>query len=278
MEIKDVIVPFKQSNSIFKLFCFGDIHAGTIHCVEDRVKAKVNEIAKERNAYWIGMGDYGEFITPRDKRFDPNQKSIAEWVEPDNVAECQTKWIVDLFKPIKNKCVGLLYGNHEDSMRIYNHDNVHKNICDRLGVDNLGFSTFVRFFFRRENSNESHIISGVFTHGSGWAVTPGTKMNTLLRFMNSFGGRNVLMYGYAHVHDIIATPKAYMTVSDAQYDQAKIKEQTEWGATTGSWFRTYTRGVIASYGEKKVYPPTAIGCAKFVINAMTGEVEAMRSK
>ena len=278
MEIQDWVVPYKISNSEFKLYCIGDIHAGTVHCVEDKIKAKVAEIAQEKNALWIGMGDYAEFITPKDKRFDPNQKSIAGWVEPDNIAESQTKWVVDLFKPISKKCVGLLYGNHEESMRIFNHDNVQKNICERLNVKNLGFISFVRFFFRRENSNETHIISGVFTHGYGWAVTPGTKLNTLIAFMNKFGGRNVLIYCYAHMHDIITHPRPYMTITDSPFDHAKIKEQTEWGAISGSWFRTYTQGIIASYGEKKVYPPTVLGCAVFTINADTGEIDVRKSK
>lgn len=275
MEIKDIIIPYKQSNSVTNLYAIGDIHAGTIHCVEDKVKAEIQKIAKDKNALWIGMGDYGEFITPKDKRFDPNLKSIASWVEPDNVAECQTKWIVELFKPIKNKCIGLLYGNHEDSMRVYNHDNVQKNICERLGVDNLGFSCFVRLFFRRENSSESHIIKGAFTHGAGWAITKGAKLNTLRRFMDF---NEAHFYAYAHMHDIITDFRPYMTVSPSPFEQAKIKNVESVGAVTGSWFRTYTRGIVASYGERKVYPPTVIGCAKFIIDASTGEIDVVKSR
>ena len=164
MQTKDIVIPYKNSDSIFYLYCLGDIHAGTIHCVEDHIKRKVEEIKSKKNAYWIGMGDYAEFITPKDKRFDPNLKSIAEWVEPDNIAHCQVQWLTKLFQPIGKKCLGLLYGNHENSIRIYNHDNVIKNLCENLGVDNLGFSCFLRLFFRRENSTESHIVKGAFTH------------------------------------------------------------------------------------------------------------------
>ncbi len=168
MEVKDIVIPYKNANSTFKLYALGDIHAGTIHCVEDDVKRKVNEIAHSPNTFWIGMGDYCEWITPKDKRFDPNLNSIAEWVEPDNVAHCQTEWLKTLFTPIKKKCLGLIYGNHENSIRIYNHDNVIKNLCDNLEVDNLGLSCFLRLFFRRENSNECHLVKGVFTHGAAY--------------------------------------------------------------------------------------------------------------
>ncbi|MCJ7829053.1 MAG: hypothetical protein MUP81_04855 [Dehalococcoidia bacterium] len=263
MQTKDLVIPYKISNSEFKLYCLGDIHAGTIHCVEDDVKRKVAEIAKEKNAFWIGMGDYAEFITPKDKRFDPAQLAIAEWCHPDNIAHDQTEWICKLFQPIYKKCVGLLYGNHEESIRIFNHDNVQKNICDELGVDNLGFSCFLRMYFKRENSNETHLVKGAFTHGASGAITEGAKLMALMRWMKSMEAD---IYGYAHVHDYIPKSLSRMTINDTSKGKARIKSVTSIGVTTGSWFRTYTQGIIASYGEKKSYPPTEICSAVFIIN------------
>ena len=270
METKDIIINYKKADSTFKLYCLGDIHAGTIHCVEAHIKRKVEEIKQAKNAYWIGMGDYAEWITPKDKRFDPNLKSIADWVEPDNIAHCQTEWLTKLFEPIKKKCVGLLYGNHENSIRIYNHDNVIKNLCENLEVDNLGFSCFLRMFYKRENSNESHLVKGAFTHGSSGAITEGAKLMALMRFMKSFEAD---IYGYGHIHDYIQKSLSRMIISP----QGKIKSAVSIGATTGSWFRTYTQGTIASYGEQKVFPPTEISCAAFTINPNTGFFDVQRS-
>ncbi len=270
METKDISIPYRKSDSNFYLYAIGDIHAGTIHCVEDHIKRKVDEIRQRKNTYWIGMGDYAEWITPKDKRFDPNLKSIAEWVEPDNIAHCQTEWLTKLFEPIKKKCVGLLYGNHENSIRIYNHDNVIKNLCDNLGVDNLGFSCFLRLFFRRENSTEAHIVKGAFTHGSSGAITEGAKLMALMRFMKSFEAD---IYGYGHIHDYI--PKSYTRL--VLSSQGKIKNSVSIGCTTGSWFRTYTSGAVASYGEQKVYPPNELCAAMFTINPNTGYCDVQRS-
>ncbi len=216
------------------------------------------------------MGDYAEFITPKDKRFDPNLKSIADWVETDNIAHCQTEWLAKLLTPIKKKCLGLLYGNHENSIRIFNHDNVQKNLCDALEVTNLGFSCFLRLRFHRDNSNERHIIKGCFTHGSSSAITEGAKLMALVRWMKSMDAD---FYGYAHIHDYMPKSLSRMTVTD----EGKIKSKTVIGATTGAWFRTYTRGIIASYGEQKCYPPTEMGCAVFTINPNTGYVDVNKS-
>ena len=266
MQVKDFIIPYRRTKSVFKIYTLGDIHSGIIHCAEDKIKAKVEQIASEKYSYWLGMGDYGDFITPNDKRFDPSQRAIASWVEPDDIAEHQRKWIAKLFHPIRKKGIGMLYGNHEEDMRIHHHVNVQQHICDDLEVSNLGFSCFIRLFFKRENSAESHLIKGAFTHGSGWAITKGAKLNKLRRFMDDFEAR---MYGYAHMHDIIVDKKPYLTV-DAR---GRIKQVEAVGAVTGSWFRTYTQGIIASYGEKRAYPPTVIGCPVYTIDVEKDTIE-----
>jgi len=81
------------------------------------------------------------------------------------------------------------------------------------------------------------------------------------------------IYGYAHIHDYI--PKSYSRMKISP--QGKIKSSVSIGATTGSWFRTYTKGIIASYGEQKTYPPTEIRCAKFIINPNTNYIDVQRS-
>jgi hypothetical protein len=252
----------------------GDIHDGTVHCVEDDVSSKFVEIGKDNNAFWIGTGDYGEFILPHDKRFDISQLSIPKWVEQDNIAECQRKHIVNLFKPYKEKCIGLLYGNHEESIRKFNNNNIQKNICDDLGVDNLGFSCFLRLFFRREKSNETHLFTGVLTHGRSGAITKGAKLMALRRFMDDFEGD---FYAYAHTHDIIIDSRPYLTASRG-FNEGRIKDREAVGAMTGCWFRTYTQGVIASYGETKVYPPTTLGCVYFEFDLNELTVEVHKSK
>jgi len=269
MEIVTKDIPYTQANSEFRIYFLGDIHAGTIHCSEEKIKAKVAEIGKLKNTFWVGMGDYAEFITASDPRWDPSQKAIPSWVEQDNIAECQRKWVVDLFKPIKNKCIGLLYGNHEDSIRIHSHINVQKNICDDLDVPNLGYIAYVRLRFLRDNSNEVHIIKGVVTHGAGGAITPGAKMIRLERFMNAFNGR---WYAHAHIHDMLERNRPYI---DCDPIGTKIIQQVQVGVTTGCWFKTYGQGVYASYGEKKNYPAVSIGCPYIVVDPCTNDIKAM---
>jgi hypothetical protein len=268
MEVISIEIPYKMSNSDFKVFAVSDIHAGTIHCVEHDIKRKVQEIKETKNAMWIGCGDYAEFITPTDPRWDG--AAIADWVKKDDIGYSQERWVIDLLEPIKDKCIGMLYGNHEVSIHKHSHQDVAQHICDGLGVPNLGYSAWVHLHFARENSNEKHLIKGCFTHGTGNAITEGAKINNLMRFMKSFDAD---FYGYGHVHDYI--PKSFTRlITNAE---GRIRNKVAIGATTGCWFRTYTQGINASYGEMKCYPPSELCLAVFEINPNTGFIDVSRS-
>ena len=48
----------------FYLYPLGDTHMGVVHFDEDLFREKVAEIKNQKNAFWLGMGDYGDCITP----------------------------------------------------------------------------------------------------------------------------------------------------------------------------------------------------------------------
>ena len=234
--------------------------------MENDLRKKIREVAACPTALVLTGGDLGEFISPRDKRWD--DKVIADWLvdDRDNIAEAQTDYIYNLFKPIEpEQWIGALEGNHEDAMRKFGGVDVQKNLCKRLNIINLGHSAWVRLRFCRENSNERHVYHCVFTHGAGWAVTPGAKMNRLNRFMAAFDAR---IYGMGHMHDIICHTQPFLELSEASI----IRQKERVGAVCGCWFRTYSQGISASYGERKDYSPTSMGCPRFVINPTSGMV------
>lgn len=271
MEVLERIIPYRRGDSYY-LYLFGDTHLGTVHCAESEIKKQVEEIKANPKALWVGMGDYAECITANDKRWDPSQRAIPNWLEQDNIEACLRKRVVSILEPIKDRCVGLLYGNHEDSFRKQNKANIHKNICEELGVPDLGYSCFVHFIFRRytknpETSPSSHLIKGHFTHGTGGARTESGKINYLVKTMSAFDAN---IYGYAHTHSMqLYSPEILGTG-----ENLKIKAKGKIGALTGCFFRTYTQGTVASYGEVKVYPPTRIGCPVFIITPNKGTIEA----
>jgi len=254
MEIHQVRIKYTSKKDVFKLYPLGDVHCGAVQCAEDAIKAKVKQIQEDPFALWVGMGDQADLIVPHDPRWDVMQ--IAPWVEQTNIAESQRKWVVKLYEPIKDKCIGMCSGNHEDSIRIYNTQDIHLDICRDLGVKNLGYSAFVRLFFAR--GKEVYAIDCHFEHGAGGAQTDGGKIMRLNIGMNAFDAD---IYAMGHLHDkkVNSITRLHLT------ENFQIKQKTRVGAITGSWYKAYIESPYPSYAEKKGYRPTELGCPVFYI-------------
>ncbi len=249
-------IKYRSRSDQFRIYTIGDIHAGIKHCAEDEIKKLVAKIEKDDFARWVGMGDYADCITPHDKRWDWGV--IAPWVEPDNVVRDQEEWLVRLFEPIKDKCLGLLRGNHEESVRLYNSENLQANLCNRLGVTNLGYSCFLRLIFQRTSTSDHQQFECHFEHGSGCARTDGARAIRLARAMLAFDSEIVAM---GHLHDIKINNQAPLHMDKAGH----IKHRPRGGAITGGWLKGYLEGVDASYIEKDGAAATIIGCPWFTI-------------
>ena len=253
MEVIPYGISVKRGSKI-KLYPIGDIHAGVKHCEEHKIKELVQEIQRDTEAYWIGVGDYADYIAPTDPRWD--SKVIANWVDADNIAEDQTSWLEHLLKPIRSKCMGLCFGNHEETIRLRLSCNVHKNLCESLNVPSLGYSGFVKLTTNRSGKERNTIIC--VTHGAGSAATKGARINRLKEFMSNFDAD---IYIHGHLHDNITNT----SVSLGLDRNNNIKQRVRVGAMSGSWLTAYTQSVPASYAEKKMLPPNVVGCPSFII-------------
>lgn len=206
---------------------------------------------------WIGTGDFCEYITPDDYRWEA--KLIPAWVEEDDISRSQEKYIIEQFKPIADKCIGLAYGNHEYTYAKHKFGNPQKHICDALEVTNLGFSSYIHLLFHRKSSKESHLIKICGTHGASNAITQAGKLNILKRWMDS---NDAQIYWYAHMHDILHRSRQYMGTTD----NLNIINQEALGVVTGSFYKSYIEGVNATYAERKTYPPNKLGYPVVEIN------------
>lgn len=255
-------IEFKMSaGQIFRLYCIGDEHGGTVHHHQKLFQQTIDLIKDDKQGYWIGQGDKCEFISPSDKRWDSG--GIADWVNPDNLGVSQSEWYMDMVMPIKDKCIGLIEGNHEIAIKKGCHIDVQKNICKGLSVRDLSYSCFLKYVFKLGTG--AYIYTHYATHGAGCAITPGAKLTRLQRVMDSF---NADIISHGHVHSKITHEVPYLELDRKNHLVNRIKV----GAMTGCFFRTYTENQPSSYAEQKNYPPSTLGGVVFTINPMTKEI------
>ncbi|MCK5236309.1 MAG: hypothetical protein KAR06_04910 [Deltaproteobacteria bacterium] len=251
MEVVEKVIEYTRSNH-FKLYSFGDIHLGAIQSAEEQIAEKVRQ---ERDAYWVGMGDYADCIIKNDPRFD--MEGLAPWVKKGNIVESQRIKVRELFKPIADKCLGLITGNHEEEIHKRNQNDITRNLCGDLNVPYLGYSCFLLLTFRRAKSSESHQYIVHAWHGAGAAQTEGARLMRLMRLVNEVQAHIYLM---GHLHAMTQhTPDRLVCV------RGRVKSLKLAATITGSWVKTYMQPIGSQelsphYGEMKGYKPSRIGC------------------
>lgn len=238
----------------------GDIHAGNKNCDYQKFEEYVNWIKATPNIYWLGMGDYADCILAGDeKRFDfdaldPNLPT------PDE----QYAYIEKVFRPIKDRCLGLLLGNHDfELQRRHAHRYVANDLCQRLELPFLGFNAYIRLHFTRKGKN-GQTIDICATHGSTNARTPGGKINPLMHWASGFQAD---IYCYAHTHDKYVHERPYYALST----NMTMVERKQVFVLTGGFLEGYKLGTL-SYVERKNLSPSKLGIVKISIWPETKQV------
>ncbi len=257
MEVIQHTIKYSRPD-VFNIYPLGDIHMGSISCKEEAIEKKIAEICQEKNSYVIGMGDYAECITKNDKRFDV--AGLADWVKKDNIIESQRERVVKLFKPLveKKKLLGMLTGNHEESIHAFHQDDFTRNVCKDLGATYGGYACFFTITFERTPSLEKHQYVIHAWHGSGGSQTEGARLMRLVRLVNDIQAHIYLM---GHLHAITQhTPDRLVCSARGRVSNVRLV-----ATITGSWVTTYTQPkgdqhINPSYGERAGFKPSRIGC------------------
>jgi len=141
------------------LVALGDLHVGHRNVDYDLLERVIDTIKDMPDCLWIGMGDWADCIVFRDKRFDLNAVDPT-CMTPDR----QYRRVKELLEPIKDKCIGLLDGNHDYLFwRRYQHNYVD-SLAYQLGVPYLTMdassSANPANTLKRDNSTFTRITAG----------------------------------------------------------------------------------------------------------------------
>jgi len=263
MEVIEKVIEYSRPDK-FYFYPLGDMHLGVVHCDEDLLKQQIEEIRNERNAFWLGMGDYADCIVPSDfRRWEG--KIVESWMKghEDNIGPTQLERVNEMLSPIWDKCLGLIEGNHEDNIRRYNHYDflaeLLKKANEKCEVKNAGVSCFVRLNFKRANTNESHDYIIHARHGEGSARTSGARALAVLRLAQSMVNAHITLMGHLHGQESPDIPQRLVL------QRGKIKAFETIATMTGSWIRAYMQGVPPCYLERWGSPPSTLGCPRIVI-------------
>ncbi len=264
MELLDIQVDAISENDLllpkksFAIAPLGDIQWDPEVCAVQLLKDHIQYVMDNYdNVYWIGMGDYIDFMSPSNRKryknadlYDTSAKGI------DASAKTQVDELYEKALYLtKGKWLGLLEGHHYHNF--LNGTTTDQYLAGLLDTKFLGSCTMIELHF----ADQSRRVKGSMViwahHGVGGGTTIGAPLNKLEKIANQFDADIFLM---GHVHK-----KAGAPITRIRKVGMKIVEREMRLVITGSFLKGYKVGHTIGdvprgpYPEQFMMNPIALG-------------------
>lgn len=268
--------------SNFNLFLFGDLHLGNRLCYWTGVKKLVNSmnnscygLAPEQNL-GVFSGDAIEGITVDDRRFSPDNLTPSQ-LRMSLYPSKQVKEIIETFKPIGNKLVVWLDGNHEDALKSFGP--IAEEMAEEIGVEYGTYTCVIEYV----DENGELLFKHYATHGRKSINSSAddesrreANMKLVLKRHLRDKMSDALLMSKAHTHKLlILKPKKrlHLYSSNQKIRQTYIQSPSagqfihpddRWYVNTGGFLRLFGDG-YSGYAEKAEYDPIELGYAVVLV-------------
>jgi predicted phosphodiesterase len=256
MEAKTVTLPIDIDR--FTLFFLGDVHEGAANHNETAFKKAV-KLIEEKGDAWIGLGDYIDAINHKDPRFNPKEVSERYKIEDlEDLPRLQSDYFMKGVESIKGKCLGLIYGNHEDTYRSHNTFDVVKYMTERMNVANLRHKACISLSFTGAGDSKKSIPIKIWVcHGrGGGGMREGFPINKVFDVFRWVMGDVCVM---GHLHQM-----AHRRAEYARYDYNALRKDPVWFGVNGCFLDKSTEG-NDGYFEQSAGMESSIGMLKLTI-------------
>ena len=270
MQVTSLEIDCRNRKPVKIVFC-GDDHLGADNCCKKTQARVINHIAKN-DCFWMHTGDGIEAISKSDLRCDVrgiDKEIVHDFEDLDRMLQLQIKAFVDAYKPIKDKLIAAVDGNHPDKLRrMYGIDPYYemmlglrpqKTKYKRLyGSHSLGYDGFVVLILRLTKSQLHRVVIYIH-HGYTASRTRGAMVNSLNNMFNSMVA-DVIVVGHAHNLADVRMQRIEVTQG------YEIKHHHKLGISVPSLLKTYSDGEYESYAGRRGYPPAYIGAVELAID------------
>lgn len=259
-------LPFAEGDS-YTLYFFGDQHRHHRNAAKGHMKRDIEEIANDPNGLVFLMGDSHECISKNDPRYD---EGSVDWslIEPGYSMKFLADTIVDdrteFFRPIAEKIVVDLAGNHDGRYAKYAETDIRLRSLDRLGrsdayVHGMG-GALVRLVFEDEHRHMcSYVINAA--HGKRTSKHKATLLNSYgEKLCHHWDNVDLLVRGHCHHRGYDDILKLCTNAN-----HTKLKEKNVGVALSGGYLQTYREDGEA-YSEDLDLDPTDIGMQRIIVH------------
>jgi len=179
----------------------------------------------------------------------------------------QIERAVSFFKPISNKILGAVEGNHEQTIKRYYNENVQRALCRRLGIEDLTDEALIRLRFAMRNKATKRGMAKVLIvyirHGYGSGRSPGAEPTKLSRMLDEWETADICLTGHTHVYHILP-PKPVLYIPKAGKLPEELLCRYRWAANWGCWQLSHAVGP-STYASRACYPARPLFTVKITI-------------
>jgi predicted phosphodiesterase len=240
-----------------EILIFSDEHIGDPHCDIESIQKRIDYVKDTPNCYVILGGDIIDNAT---------KTSVGDIYTQTMSPMEQLDYVEAMFKPIKNKILCSVLGNHEN--RTYKKEGIDpmRCLCDRLGCANKYSTTGVVLFlkFGKDVRYNRKIVYTIYvTHGSGGGRKEGAKA---IRLADLASIVDCDIYCHNHTHLPMIMKEDYFR-TDIQ--NRTIKQVTKLFVNSAASLR------YGGYGESMGCKPASIDSPKIILSGVTKEAKAI---
>lgn len=190
--MKVIVKKYSPEMTRLTLYPISDVHLGARECMEKEFSNYLKEIAKDDTAAIVLAGDlinngikssvtnvYEEVYTPREQKIR----------------------MVDLLRPVKDKIICAVGGNHERRVTKETSFDVTEDICRELGIEDIyaGDMAFTKISLGKKaiGGKQAAYMFGV-SHGAGGGQLLGSGLNKPDAFQATIEGVDGFISGHTH--------------------------------------------------------------------------------
>lgn len=233
-----------------------DMHIGEEACDIEMVEREIEYIKNTPNAYAVIGGDLMDNTT---------KNSIGDVYRPKLTPQQQLEQVCAYLKPIKDKIICMVSGNHEERTWRESGIDLLGCVAMNLGIEkyylNEGGVVFIKFGVKR---NDKHKDKGYtpnqytiyVQHGSGGGRKLGGKANRLYD-LGDIVDTDVVICG--HTHEPLTFKKSIFRVD---LTKQTVNEKERLYVNTGSFLK------YAKYAQKNGYLPSSRTMPKIYLGTM----------
>lgn len=196
---------------------FSDLHIGSSKCDLELINARIDRVKNNPDTYCILLGDLINNST---------KTSVGDVYGEPMSPMTQITTAIELFRPIKDKILGCVSGNHE--RRSYKQDGIDLLyfMCSELGiVDKYSYSScllFIRFGSNSHYRKRKMCYTLFMAHGDGQGGRlVGGKANGLQR-RGQIVDADIVVTGHTH------TPFTFRSMTYAvDYPNSTVREKEQ---------------------------------------------------